>query len=211
MPITLPQGAVIVFQGDSITDAGRRDEPGDGLGWGYPRLTADLLTAAYPDAGLRFFNRGVGGNTAADLRARWQSDAIDLRPDVVSVLIGINDTWRRYDSDRLTTTESYEKDYRHILSRVRDETDARLLLIEPFLLPVRAEQWQWREDLDPRIHVVRRLASEFDAALLSADGLLNQAARTVGTPETIAPDGIHPAPEGHRLLAEEWARLVTKG
>lgn len=209
MTITLSAGSTVLFQGDSITDCGRLADTDGGLGVGYARLAADMVRAANPDRAPAFVNRGISGNRMTDLRARWDRDTVALRPDLVSVLIGINDTWRRYDSGEVTTAEAYEKDYRDILSRVRDETGARLLLVEPFVVPVSADQWAWREDLDPRIHVVRRLAEEFDAALLAADGLMNQAAREAGSPALLAGDGVHPTPLGHQVLAEAWTRLVT--
>jgi lysophospholipase L1-like esterase len=208
MPLRVPAGSTILFQGDSVTDTTRTTQSGDGLGNGYVRMGVDLIRERPGPCDLTFLNRGVSGNRVRDLRARWDEDAIALEPDVVSVLIGVNDTWRRYDSGELTTTADYERDYRHILARVRDELGARLLLVEPFLVPVDAEQRGWREDLDPRIQVVRALAEEFDASLLAADGLLNQAAREHGGAGAVAGDGVHPTPLGHAILARAWADLV---
>ncbi|MEV1007172.1 SGNH/GDSL hydrolase family protein [Streptomyces sp. NPDC049881] len=209
--LSIPPGSTVLFQGDSITDAGRRTGLGDGLGDGYAALAARLLTDRHPGSGLVFLNRGVGGDRVADLRARWTDDAVALKPALVSVLVGVNDTWRRYDSGLTTDIAAYEADYRHLLTRTADETGARLLLVEPFLVPVTPEQWTWREDLDPRIQAVRRLAEEFGAGLLAADGLLNQAARTAGGAARVAADGVHPTPYGHEVLAHAWARLVTVG
>ncbi|MEU9361961.1 SGNH/GDSL hydrolase family protein [Streptomyces sp. NPDC048301] len=208
MTVSLHQSATVLFQGDSITDVGRLVEHDCPLGNGYVRMIADRVRSARPESGITIINRGIGGDGIADLRARWREDAIDLAPDVVSVLIGINDTWRRYDSGVVTSVDAYENHYRALLAQLRDELDAQLLLVEPFLVPVRAEQWAWREDLDPRIHVVRRLAEEFGAALLAADGLLNQAAREAGGAKFIAGDGVHPTPLGHTILAEAWAGLA---
>ncbi|MER5554806.1 SGNH/GDSL hydrolase family protein [Streptomyces sp. NPDC002793] len=208
MTITLHRSATVLFQGDSITDVGRLAEPDSPLGHGYARIVAERVRSARPDCGIRFVNRGVSGDGVSHLRARWRADALELEPDVVSVLIGVNDTWRRYDSGTVTSACAYESDYRAILAQVRDELDAQLILVEPFLVPVREEQWAWREDLDPRIQTVRRLAEEFGAALLAADGLLNQAARTAGGAEYIAGDGVHPTPLGHALLAEAWTALA---
>ncbi|MFF4243335.1 SGNH/GDSL hydrolase family protein [Streptomyces sp. NPDC001822] len=208
MTISLHGSAVVLFQGDSITDVGRLAEPGDTLGRGYVRTAADLVRSARPDDGITFLNRGVAGDRVSDLRARWREDATDLEPDVVSVLIGVNDTWRRYDSGEISTHQAFEDDYRAVLTQVRERPDTQLVLIEPFLIPVREEQWAWRGDLDPRIQTVRRLAEEFDASLLAADGLLNQAARAAGGPEHIAGDGVHPTPLGHALLAEAWVALA---
>ncbi|MFE9728629.1 SGNH/GDSL hydrolase family protein [Streptomyces sp. NPDC005794] len=208
MSITLHRSATVLFQGDSITDVGRLAEPDSPLGNGYARIAAERVLSAQPDSDITFVNRGVSGDGVSDLRARWRADALDLEPDVVSVLIGVNDTWRRYDSGAVTSVRAYENDYRAILTQARDELDAQLILVEPFLVPVRAEQWAWREDLDPRIQTVRRLAEEFDAVLLAADGLLNQAARAAGGAEYIAGDGVHPTPLGHALLAEAWTALA---
>ncbi|MFE7752952.1 SGNH/GDSL hydrolase family protein [Streptomyces sp. NPDC057428] len=206
MTISLNGSAVVLFQGDSITDVGR--DPDNPLGRGYVRTAADLVRSARPDDGITFLNRGVAGDRVSDLRARWREDATDLEPDVVSVLIGVNDTWRRYDSGEVSPAQAFEDDYRAVLTQVRERQDTQLILIEPFLIPVREEQWAWREDLDPRIQAVRRLAEEFDAVLLAADGLLNQAARAAGGAEHIAGDGVHPTPLGHELLAEAWVALA---
>lgn len=197
----------VLFQGDSITDAGRDRDDDSSLGNGYVGLVAEKLTAA--DPGRRVLNRGVSGDRVADLRARWQRDTLDLAPDLLSVMVGINDTWRRYDAGDVTTVEDYAQDYRVILGQARD-AGARLVLVEPFLVPVDDAQWAWREDLDPRIHAVRRLAEEFDAALLAADGLLNQAAREAGSAEAVARDGVHLTPAGHACLAAAWLELVGK-
>ncbi|MFD6280758.1 SGNH/GDSL hydrolase family protein [Streptomyces sp. NPDC060209] len=208
MTVSLHHSATVLFQGDSITDVGRLAERDCPLGNGYVRTAAERVRSARPDSDITFVNRGVGGDGVSDLRARWREDALDLEPDVVSVLIGVNDTWRRYNSGTVTSARAYESDYRAILTQVREELGAQLILIEPFLVPVRDEQWAWREDLDPRIQTVRRLAEEFDAALLAADGLLNQAARAAGGAECIAGDGVHPTPLGHALLAEAWTALA---
>lgn len=205
MSVRLDDSFRLLFQGDSITDAGRDRADGSSLGDGYVSLIAADLAAA--GSGVQVLNRGISGNRVADLRARWQEDAVDLAPDVLSVMIGINDTWRRYDSGDLTTVGDYERDYRAILDRARG-AGARLVLIEPFLVPVEDAQWTWREDLDGRIAAVRRLAADFDAALLAADGLLNQAAREAGSPAAIAHDGVHLTPAGHACLAAAWQELV---
>ncbi|MFJ5229113.1 GDSL-type esterase/lipase family protein [Kitasatospora sp. NPDC088391] len=197
--------ATVLFQGDSITDAARdRDRPDD-LGHGYAAFAAPGLAD-----GLTVLNRGVSGNRVADLRARWDADTLAHRPALVSVLIGVNDTWRLHDSGLPSPADTWEKEYDDLLVRLRAHGAPRLVLIEPFLLPVTAEQWTWRADLDPRIHAVRRLAAAHGALLLAADGLLNQAARTAGDPALIAADGVHPTALGHRLLADAWLRLVRE-
>jgi lysophospholipase L1-like esterase len=125
------------------------------------------------------------------------------------VLVGINDTWRRYDSDDPTTASAFEEDYRTILRRASRETSALLVLVEPFVVPVDSEQRGWREDLDPKIEAVHRLAREFDAIMVPADRHLNELTRELA-PAEIAFDGVHPAPTGHRLLAELWWTTVSR-
>ncbi|MCX5208081.1 GDSL-type esterase/lipase family protein [Kitasatospora sp. NBC_00240] len=206
MPLVLPPGATVLFQGDSITDAGRDRYADTHLGDGYAALAAERLRAARP--GVTVLNRAVSGDRVRDLRARWERDTLAHRPALLSVMVGVNDTWRQFDLGEPSPVEIWERDYRQLLTGLRERYDTRLVLIEPFVVPVIPQQWAWREDLDPRIHAVRRLAAEFDARLLAADGLLNQAARAAGGPEAIADDGVHPTPLGHRVLADAWADLV---
>ena len=150
----------ILFTGDSITDCGRSDEHPFGLN-GYVVMTAARLQAHFATARLHLFNRGISGNRALDLLGRLDADLIELRPTVVSIMVGINDTWRRYDSNDPTPTADYEAQLRSILTRIRRELQSRVVLIEPFVLPVPADRAAWREDLNPRIDAVRRLAVEF--------------------------------------------------
>jgi acyl-CoA thioesterase-1 len=156
---------------------------------------------------VRFINRGIGGDRAIDLCSRWQEDCLDLHPTWVSILVGINDTWRRYDSNDPTSTEAYESAYRTILEQTSVNLNARLILCEPFVLPVTDEQTTWREDLDPKIAIVRRLAREFKALYLPLDGIFAQAA-TRREPAFWASDGVHPTNEGHALIAQSWLRTV---
>nr|WP_092883209.1 SGNH/GDSL hydrolase family protein [Actinopolymorpha cephalotaxi] len=198
----------VLFIGDSVTDAGRERSDPNGLGGGYPRLVAETYTRARPGDGVRFLNRGISGNRVRDLRARWQEDCLDLTPDVVSILIGINDTWRRYDSGDATSADDFARDYDHILARTTDALPARLVLVEPFLLPVTAGQHGWREDLDPKLEVVRRLAKEYAATLVPLDGLMAGAAADREATD-LAADGVHPTDEGHALIARSWLEATT--
>ena len=206
----LQPGDRVLLTGDSVTDWGRDREDPTSLGHGYAGIVAALAGARRPDLGLTFLNRGVGGDTSAMLRDRWERDALALEPTVVSVLVGINDTWRRYDAGTPTTTAAYEDNLAAMLAAVRDRLGARVVLVEPFLVPVRPDQHAWREDLDPRIGVVRRLAAEHRAVLVPADGLF--AAEAVRTsPDAWCYDGVHPTPAGFGLLAEAWLAAVGVG
>jgi lysophospholipase L1-like esterase len=198
---------IVLFQGDSITDAGRSRENTDDLGYGYASLAANLLTALYPEVSVKFLNRGISGNRVIDLKERWKEDCLDLKPTWLSVMIGINDCWRRYDGNDLTSPENFEKNYRDILKRSRESLNARLILMEPFVLPFPEDRKAWREDLDPKIEVVRGLAEEFGALLVPLDGVMNDAA-SHRDPSFWAGDGVHPSPAGHALIAAEWLKAV---
>jgi lysophospholipase L1-like esterase len=177
------------------------------LGKGYALMTTGLFNAAHPEKRVTFFNRGIGGNRVKDLQARWQQDCIDLRPNWVSIYIGINDCWRRYDRNDPTSVEQFEAGYRELLVRTKEELGANIVMLEPFVLPVPADRKAWREDLDPKINVVRELAREFGALLVPLDGLFAQASMTA-PPEFWAPDGVHPSPAGHALIAKAWLSTV---
>lgn len=197
----------ILFQGDSVTDAGRSRTDDTELGAGYPMFASTWLAAARPGETYNFLNRGVSGNRVVDLVERWTEDCIDLKPDVVSILIGINDTWRRYDSNDPTSVEDFEAGYRTILGRIRNELHSTIVLMEPFVLPVMEGQEKWREDLDPKIHVVRKLAREYSAILIPLDGLFASVSAEQ-EPSFWAADGVHPTLTGHALIAQTWLRAT---
>jgi len=201
------EGDVVLFQGDSITDCQRIRENTEDLGRGYAMMAAAWFSAKYPELGVRFINRGIGGNRVKDLALRWQEDCIDLKPSFVSILIGINDVWRRYDSNDPTSADDYEASYRDILNRARQACNPRFILLEPFVLPHPEDRMSWRADLDPKIHVVRRLAREFNAILVPLDGIFAQAA-AICEPSFWSRDGVHPTPAGHALIAQSWLRAV---
>jgi len=202
--------APVLFIGDSVTDAGRDRSDPDDLGGGYPALVAaSYAAAARPGSsdGVCFVNRGISGNRVRDLRVRWRQDCLDLAPELVSIMIGVNDMWRRYDAGDPTPVEDFERDYRAILTDTVDNGAPRLVLVEPFLLPVREEQRAWRTDLDPKIAVVRQLAEDYSATLVPLDEELTRAAAT-RAPADLAGDGVHPTPEGHAVIARLWSDVV---
>jgi lysophospholipase L1-like esterase len=170
-------------------------------------IASAWISAGAPEKNIRFLNRGISGHRTRDLRSRWQRDCLDLRPDLVSIMIGINDTWRRYDQNDPTTVNSYETDYRAILEQTRKQLNARLVLCQPFVLPVPEDRRRWREDIDPKIEIVNRLAQEFDAILVPLDAIFAKAA-TVRPAEFWAPDGVHPTAAGHALIARAWLQAL---
>jgi len=207
MSSLIKNNSIVLFQGDSITDAGRSRTNDNDLGHGYPFIIASLFSAKYPEKNVKFINRGISGNRVKDLKARWKEDCLDIKPDWVSILIGINDCWRRYDRNDPTSVEDFENGYRDILTRTANETNARLILCEPFVLPVPEDRKAWREDLDPKIHVVRQLAREFNAIYIPLDGIF-AAASVKREPAFWAADGVHPTSAGHALIAMEWLKAI---
>ena len=201
------QGDVVLFQGDSITDFGRNRQDPANMGTGYAYIAASLFSARYPELGVTFLNRGVSGDRAYEMHLRWQEDCIRLQPDWVSILIGINDTWRLFDSGKRTTAAEFSEHYRAMLEDVRTRTHASLILCEPFVLPVPEDRAAWREDLDPKIHIVRSLAREYGAIYVPFDGLFAQAS-TRQELAYWAADGVHPTAAGSALMAEAWLSAV---
>lgn len=204
----IKENSIVLFQGDSITDAGRSRENDSCMGAGYPMMTSAWFNALYAEMNITFYNRGISGNRVKDLKERWQTDCLDLKPDLVSILIGINDCWRRYDSNDPTSVDDFKNTYREILTQVRQNTNAGIILCEPFLLPVYEHQNAWREDLDPKIHAVRELAREFGTMYLPLDGIFAQACAK-REPSFWAADGVHPTPAGHALISKVWLEMVN--
>ena len=203
----IQKDAKVLFQGDSITDCGRDREQGT-LGNGYANYTAALFNSLYPELNVTFINNGISGNRTADLCQRWTEDCINLKPDVLSILIGINDTWRRYDSNSPTTAEQYYENYKEILTRTKLEIgDIPIIMLEPFLLPCPEDRIAWREDVDPKIQKARLLAREFNAIYIPLDGIFAQNS-TVVEPSYWAADGVHPTSAGHALIARLWIDAV---
>lgn len=198
--------ARLLFIGDSITDDGRTTLPNLPLGQGFVRDIADRLKSTEPRAVV--INTGISGDRVRRLKQRWAPDCLDHHPTTVTILIGINDCWRRYDSNDPTTADAFEADYRAILEQAA-AAGMSIVLIEPFLLPVTPEQPAGREDLDPKIAVVHKLAKEFSARLIRLDDHFRELVRATGR-AALAEDGIHPTPRGHALIADYWLEAAGR-
>jgi acyl-CoA thioesterase I len=203
----IQSGDLVLFLGDSVTDCGRSREDNAQNGNGYVHMIDAQFTEHFPQMKVKFVNRATSGFRVKDIKAGLQKDCLDLKPNMVTILIGINDTWRRYDSNDPTSAAAYRRDYRHVLTQIRDKLDAQLVLIDPFLIHVLPEHPTWRDDLNRRIDVVRELAQEFSAIYIPLDGIL--AAASTKVPGTIwCADGIHPTAAGHALIARTWLDAV---
>ncbi len=206
-------GSVILFQGDSITDAQRDRKSGapnasPALGRGYPCLIAGDLLADYPEADLKIYNRGISGNKVPDLAARWQEDAIALKPALLSILIGVNDIWHKLAGRYDGTVEDYESGYRALLKQTLQALPGvRIVVCEPFVLRCGAVGEAWFPEFDRRRAAARKLAEELDLALVPFQSMFDQAVKHA-KPEYWAADGVHPTLAGHALMAQTWRDVV---
>ncbi|MCO5945439.1 SGNH/GDSL hydrolase family protein [Mucilaginibacter flavidus] len=209
-------GFTFLFQGDSITD-GNRSRNTDWnhvLGHGYAYLIAARLWYQLPKKGFHFFNRGISGNTVMDLAARWADDTIAIKPDVLSILIGVNDTMHAVGGDKRFTVESYENDYRALLTQTKQQLpQVELVICEPFILPVGRVKDKWvdyKREVTGRQQVAKKLAAEFNAIFVPLQDSFNQSAAKYPPAEYWMWDGIHPMPNGHELFAREWIKYAGK-
>lgn len=196
----------ILFQGDSITDAGRGREDYHLLGNGYPAFAAKLIEGHYKDKEIEFVNLGISGNQTKDLVERLQEDFIDIQPDIVSILIGVNDTWHHAADKSWVSKELFEANYRRVLEELKSKTNAKIIMLEPFLLYTEDKEFFY-EDLYSKILVVRKLAREFADEFIPLDGLF-AAASIKKTPTDFASDGVHPTEEGAKFIAGKYFAAV---
>ena len=206
-------GMVVLFQGDSITDCGRdraATEPNRAaaLGTGYPLAIAEQHLAARPDAGLRFFNRGISGNKVPDLESRWQADTLDLKPDVLSVLVGVNDLWHKLSGRYDGTVEQYETGCAALLERTRRALPGvRLVVLEPFVLRTGAVTDAWFPEFDQRRAAAARVAAGARATFVPLQAMFERLSLQA-PPEYWAEDGVHPTVAGHGAIAQLWMQSV---
>lgn len=197
----------ILFQGDSITDAGRNRDDIHDLGGGYPKYAAQYMKEAFPDVDFEFIDLGISGNQTKDLVDRLESDFIDIQPDVCSIMIGVNDTWHHAGDKSWIPNEVFEARYRTVLEKLKTQTKAKIMIIEPFLIPV-ADKEFFREDLDPKIQIIRKLAREYADVFLPTDGLL--ASAFIGKePTEFASDGVHPTAMGADFIGKLYCEYVA--
>ena len=195
-------GARILFQGDSITDGnrGRNADPNHILGHGYVFIIAARQGAAFPERKLDFMNRGVSGNTVLDLEKRWQKDTLDLKPDILSILIGVNDDGRGIPLDQ------YEQVYDGLINQARAANPKlKLVLCEPFVKPTGTAS----ESIRKRQEIVARLAHKHGAALVRFQPIFDEATKRAPADYWIW-DRVHPTYRGHQLMADEWERVVRE-
>lgn len=216
--IRIAKRDVVLFQGDSITDAGRSRDKGKtdvannqpGLGNGYAWLAAAQLLVDRPADELQFFNRGISGHKVFQLAERWQADCLDLKPDVLSILIGVNDIWHSLDP-RLGykgTVDIYERDYDALVERTRKTLpNVKLVVCEPFVLRCGAVTEKWFPEFDNYRAAAKRVAGKHQATFVSFQAMFD-AAIQYAPAEHWAGDGVHPSAAGASLMAHFWLKAV---
>lgn len=198
----------ILFQGDSITDAGRDRRDYHKMGPGYPKYAVEAIAAKHPDVDFEFLNLSISGNRTDQLFDRLYPDAIALNPDVISIMIGINDVWHRYLGGRVETTdEQFEANYRAILKHLREQTNAKIVVIAPYLLDCEDKE-QVREDLKTIQPIVRRLAKEYADVFIPLDEIFAEALKTQPEPKYYSGDGVHPNDNGAKFIGARYAEYL---
>lgn len=208
--INLKPNQTIVFTGDSITDVFKGSPAYQPFGFGYVHFVANFLLAKYTRFNLNIVNTGVSGNTIRNLKARWQKDCIGHKPDILSVLIGINDLWRRHAGpERLPEAvcpDEYELTHKQLLLEAKQKCNCRLVLMEPFMFCSDPENLMFIE-LRTYIQIVRNLARQFDALLVPLQKMIDEQIHEV-PPEKWSLDFVHPYLWAHAWIAQRWLEVT---
>lgn len=199
----------IVFYGDSVTDTDRFWNPEFPQGGGYAGMVINHLKTKYNHLNLKVKNLGISGNRTCDLVKRLP-EVYQENPDIVFILIGVNDAWRKYDMNDETTHEQFKKNYQTILDGLyKFNQNIKIVMIEPFTLPLADWVVQIREDLDPKIEIIKDIANEYNLPLVLMDEIYKEHAKIISQDRLVV-DGIHPTILGHALIAEQVINILTK-
>ena len=200
----------ILFQGDSITDASRDKRNYHHMGNGYPKFASAQIAEAHPETEFEFINFGISGNRTSQVFDRLYADGIAFQPDIFSILIGINDIWHRYSATPISTyDEQFALNYRMILKEVREKTNAKIIMLQPFLLDA-PEKAHMRADLDKILPIVDALAKEFADVYVRLDEAFAEALKTQPEPKFYSADGVHPNQNGAAFIGNLYAEAVEK-
>ena len=214
--LPVAQEKVILFQGDSITDGRRNREhtsanSPSGLGTGYVSLIVGALMGKTPDSGWKCYNRGISGNKVFQLDERWKEDCLDLKPDVLSILIGVNDYWHMLNGKYDGTVAVYERDFRALLDRTKKALpNVKLIIGEPFgVRGGTAIKENWYPNFDQYCAAAQRVANDYDAVFIPLQSIFAKALQKAPA-SYWCPDGVHPAPAGNYLMAKAWLKAIKK-
>ncbi|MEL6717142.1 MAG: SGNH/GDSL hydrolase family protein [Bacteroidota bacterium] len=208
---SLPKKMTVLFQGNSITDAGRSrasyyPNSGSGMGSGYVQHAATHLMGEHPEVEWKIYNRGISGHKVFQLANRWEDDALQLQPDVLSILIGVNDFWHTLSHSYQGTVETYEKDFIQLLERTKKALpNIKFLIGEPFVCEdgtaIATEQWNAK--FPAYRTAAKKVAQQFDAVFIPYQKVFDEA-RKVAPTSYWCPDGVHPSMAGNYLMAKAW-------
>ena len=206
----------LLFQGDSITDCGRERNTAElnsqrvYMGHGYAALAAARIWFDHARENWNIINRGISGNRVVDLYARWKIDAVNLNPDIISILIGVNDTWHEIMNKNGVGVARYDEFLRRLLAWSKEANpDVKLVLLEPFILPFGAVDESWQEEISARGEVVKKAAADFGAVFIPLQEKFNALAEMTSMDYCLR-DGVHPTPAGHQLIADEWLKATAE-
>lgn len=198
----LKQNDVVVFFGDSVTDTCHQVKKDYPYGSGYVNMVDSHINTNYCDLNVRVWNKGINGNRTKDLVARVKEDVLDLHPNMVFILIGVNDAWRSYDQNDPTSVEQFVKNYKTILDAIRAaDTTTQIVMMSPFIIP--SVEWvlNFKDDLDEKTKAVIDLAKEYQIPLIPLHELMPQYDQKL--PGMVSFDGVHPSVVGHALIAQQ--------
>ena len=214
--ISVAKGDVILFQGDSITDAGRNREEKTfnhtrALGNGYALLATSKLLYDHANKDLQVYNRGISGNKVYQLAGRWDIDCLELKPSILSILIGVNDFWHLLNGEYSGTLETYRNDLKTLLESTKKKLpDIKLIIGEPFAVPdVKAVNSQWYPRFYEYQKAAREIAVQFNAAFIPYQSVFDKALKIAPGPYWTH-DGVHPSLAGSQLMAEAWLKAIDR-
>ncbi|TXK33903.1 SGNH/GDSL hydrolase family protein [Pontibacter qinzhouensis] len=212
--VRLQQNDTILFQGDSITDARRKRDDSTvnsaaALGTGYAFMAASDLLCNHADKGLNIYNKGISGNKVYQLAERWDAEALDLKPNVLSILIGVNDFWHTLVNNYTGTLKTYQDDYQALLDRTKQRLpEVKLIIGEPFAVPgIKSVDQTWFPAFNDYRQAAREIAASYGAVFIPYQSVFDKAQKTApGVYWTY--DGVHPTIAGNRLMAQAWMETV---
>ena len=198
----------ILFQGDSITDAGRSREDDSCFGWGYPLRVKEELEFEYPNT-YAMYNRGISGNRVVDLYARLKSDILNLKPDYMSILIGVNDVWHEFEAQNGVDAEKYFKVYSMLIEEIEEALpEIKIMILEPFTLKGTGNERyfeEFRDEVAKRAEKAKEIAEKYDLCFVPLQENFDEAAKLAPNNYWLA-DGVHPTTAGHELIKREWMK-----
>jgi len=210
----LSKGDIILLQGDSITDAGRnRNDAGpntqSSFGAGYALFTAASILANHPDKELSIYNRGISGNKVFQLAERWEKDCLELQPNILSILIGVNDFWHTKSGSYKGTVKTYTTDYQKLISQTKKSLpQVKIIILEPFIIHGgTALDSTWENDFAPYRSAAKKIATDNHLIFVPLQSVFNEALKHAPAAYW-GRDGVHPSMAGAQLMAQAWLKAV---